>query len=57
MDALTSLDWQEHIGRFDDMCPLIPLRRRAPDDMEIRAVLAVVQQVVAFVQQETDRAG
>jgi hypothetical protein len=45
-----------HIGRFDDMCPLVPASRRAPDDMEIRAILAVGKQVVAFARQETEQA-
>jgi hypothetical protein len=45
------------IGRFDDMCPLVPPRRCAPDDLEIRAMLAVGKQVAAFAQGETGRAG
>ena len=47
----------KHIGRFDDMCPLVPPSRCAPDDMEIRAILAVGNQVIAFAQQETGQAG
>jgi hypothetical protein len=50
-------DGIKHIGRFDDMCPLVPPRRCAPDDLEIRAMLAVGKQVAAFAQGETGRAG
>jgi hypothetical protein len=50
-------DGIKHIGRFDDMCPLVPPRRSAPDDLEIRAMLAVGKQVAAFAQGETGRAG
>ena len=39
----------KHLARFDDMCPLVPVNRSIPGDMEIRAMLAVGQQVVAFV--------
>ena len=50
-------DGIKHIGRFDDMCPLVPSRQCAPNDMEIQAMLAVGKQVVAFVQRETGRTG
>jgi hypothetical protein len=36
------------LGRFDDMCPLVPVNRIVPDDKEIRAILAVGHQVAAF---------
>jgi hypothetical protein len=40
------------VGRFDDMCPLVPVRKNIPDDQEIRAVLAVGQQVAEFAAQQ-----
>ena len=40
------------LGRFDDMCPLIPVNRMVPDDMEIKAILALGRQVVAFAEQQ-----
>jgi hypothetical protein len=50
-------DGIKHIGRFDDLCPLVPSHRCAPNDMEIRAILAVGKQVVAFARQQTGRTG
>jgi hypothetical protein len=38
------------LGRFDDMCPLLPVNPRVPDDAEIKAMLAVGRQVVGFAQ-------
>jgi len=38
------------IGRFDDMCPLIPVKRSIPDDVEIKAMLAVGQQVLGYTE-------
>jgi hypothetical protein len=46
----------KYVGRFDDMCPLAPPSRSVPDDMEIRAMLAVGKQVVGFVQRQTGQA-
>lgn len=43
----------KHIGRFDDMCPLVPPSRSIPNDMEIRAILAVGRQLADFVQRQT----
>ena len=40
------------LGRFDDMCPLVPVNRIVPDDLEIRAILAVGHQVAAFAEQQ-----
>lgn len=48
-------DLADHIkglGRFDDMCPLIPVNRIVPDHREIKAILAVGLQVVAFAEQQ-----
>lgn len=40
------------LGRFDDMCPLIPVDRKLPNDLEIKAMLAVGRQVVAYAEQQ-----
>lgn len=40
------------LGRYDDMCPLIPVNRIVPDDMQIKAILAVGSQVAAFAAQQ-----
>ena len=42
----------KELGRFDDMCPLIPVNRIVPDDTEIKAILAVGSQVVAFAERQ-----
>lgn len=42
----------KEIGRFDDMCPLVPVHKTIPDDQEIRAILAVGQQVAEFAAQQ-----
>jgi len=39
------------LGRFDDMCPLVPVNRRIPTDREIRSILEVGRQVAAFAGQ------
>jgi len=36
------------IGQFDDMCPLVPVNRRIPDDTEIQSILSVGHQVAAY---------
>ena len=36
------------LARFDDMCPLVPVNRRLPTDLEIQAMLAVAIQVADF---------
>jgi hypothetical protein len=46
-------DGIKHVGRFDDMCPISPPSRSIPNDMEIRSMLAVGKQVVAFAQRQT----
>ena len=50
-------DGIKHIGRLDDLCPLVPSNRCAPNDIEIQAMLAVGKQVAAFAQQQTGEAG
>jgi hypothetical protein len=45
-------DGIKDIGRFDDMCPLVPVKRCIPTDMEIQAILAVGRQVGAFAEQQ-----
>ena len=42
------------IGRFDDMCPLVPVKHRIPDDLEIKAMLAVGEQVAAFADGQVE---
>lgn len=44
------------IGRFDDMCPLVPVNRTTPNDMQIKAMLAVGRQVEVFADKQTDNA-
>lgn len=45
-------DGIKEIGRYDDMCPLVPVRQCAPDDMQIRAMLAVGHQVAEVAKQQ-----
>ena len=60
MDDLASLcplepdlaDGIKGISRFDDMCPLIPVNQSVPNDMEIKAMLAIGRQVVGFAQMQ-----
>jgi hypothetical protein len=40
------------LGRYDDMCPLVPVNRNIPNDMQIKTILTVGRQVVAFAQQQ-----
>jgi hypothetical protein len=40
------------LGRFDNMCPLVPVQRSMPSDMQIRAMLAVGGQVADFAAQQ-----
>lgn len=42
----------KHLARFDDMCPLVPVNRSIPDNMQIKAILAVGGQVAAFAKQQ-----
>ncbi len=42
----------KRLGRYDDMCPLTPVKRVVPDDAEIREILTVGQKVAAFVEQQ-----
>jgi hypothetical protein len=43
------------VGRFDDMCPLLPVNPRVPDDMEIEAMLVTGRQVVDFAQRASNK--
>ena len=36
------------LAHFDDMCPLVPVNRRIPTDVEIQAMLMTARQVSAF---------
>lgn len=36
------------MAQFDDMCPLVPVNRRIPTDLEIQNMLALAQQVAVF---------
>lgn len=47
----------KEIGRFDDMCPLVPVQKSIPDDQEIRAILAVGQQVAEFAALQVQHPG
>lgn len=38
------------IGRYDDMCPLVPVKQSVPNDLEIKAMLAIGKQVVGFTE-------
>lgn len=40
----------KRLGRYDDMCPLVPVRKVIPDDTAIKAILAVGKQVSGFVE-------
>jgi hypothetical protein len=40
------------LGRYDDMCPLVPVNRSIPNDMEIKTILTVGRQVVAFAERQ-----
>lgn len=40
------------VGRFDDMCPLVPVNRTVPDHMQIQSILAIGGQVSAFAEQQ-----
>jgi hypothetical protein len=39
----------KRLNQYDDMCPLVPVRRVVPDDMAIKAILALGRQVADFV--------
>ncbi len=41
------------VGRFDDMCPLLPVNPRVPDDMEIENMLVTGRQAVCFAKQHS----
>lgn len=50
-----SLDTQlaegiKRLNQYDDMCPLVPVRRVVPDDMAIKAILALGKQVAGFAE-------
>lgn len=40
----------KHLNQYDDMCPLVPVGRVIPDDMAIKAMLALGKQVAGFVK-------
>jgi len=40
------------LGRFDDMCPLVPVNRSIPSDMEIKTILTVGREVASFAEQQ-----
>lgn len=44
------------LAQFDDMCPLVPVNRATPDSTQIKAMLAVGGQVVAFAEQQVNGA-
>ena len=42
------------LGRFDDMCPLLPVNKRIPNRTEIKAVLGIGRQVELFAGSKTE---
>jgi hypothetical protein len=38
------------IGRYDDMCPLVPVNPCVPNDTQIQDILAIGRQVVGFTE-------
>lgn len=40
----------KRLNQYDDMCPLVPVRRVVPDDMAIEAILVLGKQVAGFVE-------
>ena len=45
-------DGIKETGRFDDMCPLVPVNRSIPNDIQIKAMLAVGQQMAIFAEHQ-----
>jgi len=45
------------IGRFDDMCPLVPVNRCIPNDMEIKSMLVVGHKMAVFAEQQIIKKG
>lgn len=45
-------DGIKETGRFDDMCPLVPVNRSIPNDMQIKTMLAVGQQMAVFAEHQ-----
>ena len=45
-------DGIKEAGRFDDMCPLVPVNRSIPNDMEIKTMLAVGHKMAEFAEQQ-----
>lgn len=41
------------IGRYDDMCPLVPVNKCVPNDVEIAVILSIGQQVSDFAEHQT----
>ena len=46
----------KELGRFDDMCPLVPVNRIIPDAVQIKAILAVGDQVAEFAGRQVKSA-
>ncbi len=49
------------VGRYEDLCPMVPVNSWVPNDLEIQAILAIGQRVAGFVdlqinQPETQKA-
>ena len=40
------------LGRFDDMCPLVPVNRSIPNDLEIKTILAIGRKVASFAERQ-----
>ena len=43
------------IGRYDDMCPLVPVNPCTPNDTEIKAILAVGRQVAGYADSQVNQ--
>lgn len=41
------------IGRYDDMCPLVPVNKCVPNDVEIAVILSIGQQVSDYAEIQT----
>jgi hypothetical protein len=41
------------IGRYDDMCPLVPVNKCVPNDVQIAAILSIGRQVSDFAELQT----
>jgi hypothetical protein len=43
----------KRIGRYDDMCPLVPVNKCVPNDVEIATILSIGRQVADFAELQT----